>query len=247
MLNSPILRYCAIALPLVLSGCDDADSKASASKPLELKATSEFTTSMRPAQNPEQVVSQILMASGMALEGEEVEKQPRYIDLEFFPITDSDAFKSMQNPYMRRRDRLPDLSGIDFDKQFAFMVAHPEGSAHDQLSTDSQAMFFTTVTVSYPEDKIVLGLKARRLGEMSLVSMMSGQWAGEIYTIDKKNHEALEVHMDDETYEYSLAKAETQETSGASASKANAGNEVQDDSRAEAKPEAQTAESRSAS
>nr|CDQ33780.1 hypothetical protein BN993_03227 [Virgibacillus halodenitrificans] len=197
------LVFCC-ALPFLASGCD-GEAGWGGDKPTELKPTTEFSTSIRPALDAKHLVSAALSGSGMALEREPGDNPPQYADLEFFPILSADGFKKIEDTsYGHSRSRLPDLSGIDFNKNFVFLVAYPSSDSYRAAQSGQQALFFTKVQVTYPDDEVALDLSASHLGNMDIATMLSGSWKGELYVVERRDRDQLEVNIDDNTYRYSL-------------------------------------------
>ncbi|QCO67542.1 hypothetical protein E5843_06730 [Luteimonas yindakuii] len=198
-----VRRSCRISLlaltAVVLMGCN---RQPPAAQPEELEPHSSFEVGYRPSMNTAHAVANRLQGSGLGLEGIQV---PGYADLEFFPITRPDMFE--ESPAMqrlRRSEQPPDLADIDFDTQFAFLVAHPGGNSYANLRSGQMAQFFSDVAVSYTDEAVVLHLEASRLGTLDPVAAMSGGWAGDIYAVPRRDRGQVEVHLDDQVYRYSL-------------------------------------------
>ena len=189
---------------LLLSGCDQEGNPSFGGKAAELEATSKFRVSMRPMLSNTQAVSTLLGGAGLGLEGQS--RLPGYSDIEFFPIAGADAVESLAAFSGGRRDDVPiDLSGIDFGKHFAFLVAHPSSNSYAAMSSGQYAKFFSKVLPSYENDKVVLRIDASRLGDIDPMTAMGGSWEGSIYTVERRGRDKLEVRLYDESYVYSLA------------------------------------------
>lgn len=189
---------------LLLSGCDQEGNFSVTGKAAELEASSKFRVSTRPMLSSRQVVSTLLGGSGFAPEGQS--RLPGYSDIEFFPIAGADAVESLNALSSPRRDDAPiDLSGIDFGKNFAFLVAHPSSSSYGAMTSGQYATFFSKVLPSYEKDKVVLRIDASRLGDIDPMTALSGNWEGSIYTVERRGRDKLEVRLYDESYVYSLA------------------------------------------
>ncbi|MEN5206758.1 hypothetical protein ABE493_01355 [Stenotrophomonas terrae] len=188
---------------LLLSGCDQEGNLSVTGKAAELEASSKFHVSSRPVLNSRQMLSALLGGSGFGMEGE---SRPGYSDIEFFPIADADAVASLSALSRPGRNIASiDLSGIDFSKNFAFLVAHPSSSSYGAMTSGQHATYFSKVLPSYEADKVVLRIDASRLGDIDPITAMSGNWEGSIYTVERRGRDKLEVRLYDESYAYSLA------------------------------------------
>jgi len=126
--------------------------------------------------------------------------------IEFFPITRADAFDRFSAPGLSRRAEAEvDLSGIDFDKQFAFLVAHPSSSSYGAVTSGQYAKYFSKVLPSYEKDRVVLRIDASRLGDIDPMTAMTGKWEGSVYAVERRGRDKLEVRLYDDSYVYSLA------------------------------------------
>lgn len=174
----------------------------------EVDAISEFDISHRPIQSARQHVEAIL-ATGTG--GSDT---PMYSDIAFFPVVRPDAFDSTDlPPALRRNEVEPDVSAIDFDHQFGFLVAHPNASkSYRALTSGQHATYFSSVSVSYPEDRVLIHLKASRLGDLDPMTALTARWAGSIYPIDRRGRSQVEVRLDEHSYMYSLQDGELQAT-----------------------------------
>lgn len=195
------------ALSFLVSGCD-GDMGWGEEKSSEIEPSIEFSTSFRPMLDTKHLVSAILSGSGMTLESEPGDNPPQYADLAFFPVLNAEEFEKMaDSSYGHSRGHLPNLSSTDFDKNFVFLVAYPRSDSYQAARSGTQALFFTKVEVGYPDDKVALKLSASRLGEMSMDTMLSGGWKGELYVVERRKRDQLEVSIDDKSYHYSLCNA----------------------------------------
>ena len=189
---------------LLLVGCDQEGNVSLTGKAAELEATSKFRVSMRPMLSSAQAMSNLLQGTGLGVEGQA--ELPGYSDIEFFPIASADAMEAMGASRFGRRDAVPIvLSGIDFDKNFAFLVAHPSSSSSGAMSSGQYATYFSKVLPSYEKDKVVLRIDASRLGNIDAMTAISGGWEGSIYAVERRGRDKLEVRLYDESYVYSLA------------------------------------------
>ncbi|WP_303749895.1 hypothetical protein [Stenotrophomonas pigmentata] len=189
---------------LLLSGCDQEGNLSLTGKAAELEASSKFQVSTRPMLSRAQAVSTLLQGTGFAAQGQA--SLPGYSDIEFFPIASADAVEALRAyPRGRGNDAPIDLSGIDFDKSFAFLVAHPSSSSYGAITSGQHATFFSSVLPSYEKDKVVLRIDASRLGEIDPMTALGGNWEGSIYAVERRGRDKLEVRLYDESYVYSLA------------------------------------------
>ena len=189
---------------LLLAGCDQEGNLSLTGKASELEASSKFQVSTRPMLSSTQALSTLLQGTGFAAEGQA--SLPGYSDIEFFPIASADAVEAMRAYPAGRRDEAPiDLSGIDFSKSFAFLVAHPSSSSYGAITSGQHATFFSSVLPSYEKDKVVLRIDASRLGEIDPMTALGGNWEGSIYAVERRGRDKLEVRLYDESYVYSLA------------------------------------------
>ncbi|MFC4727240.1 hypothetical protein [Coralloluteibacterium thermophilus] len=199
----PFLRSHRIALlalaAAALIGCNGYEP---VEPPTELEPHSRFKVGHRPSMNSTHAVANVLQGSGLHLEGVQV---PGYADLEFFPITRPDMFEpSPGMRRLRRHEQPPNLRGIDFDTQFAFLVAHPDGTSYAAVRSGQTAHFFSDVAVSYTDETVVLHLKARSLGGLDPMTAMTAGWKGDIYAVPRRDREQVEVRLNDRVYRYSL-------------------------------------------
>ena len=205
-MRQPFLRIVAGSLfsLLLLTGCDQEGNLSFTGEAAELEASSKFRVSMRPMLSSTQAVSALLLGSGLGVEGHAV--LPGYSDIEFFPIAGTDAVEAMRAfPLNRSQDAPIDLSGIDLNKNFAFLVAHPSSSSYGAMSSGQHATYFSKVLPSYEKDKVVLRIDASRLGNIDAMTAISGGWEGSIYAVERRGRDKLEVRLYDESYVYSLA------------------------------------------
>lgn len=181
---------------------------ACAPKSQELQAVSEFEVGHRPAPSAKAQL-EVILATGT---GGSV--TPVYSDVAFFPVTRADAFDSSQlPPAVRHHDTEPDLSGIDFDSQFAFLVAHPRSnSSYSALKSGQSAMYFSSAEVSYPEDRVLIHLSAGRLGDLDPMTALTARWGGRIYPVERRGRNQVEVRIDEHSYMYSLEDGGLQAT-----------------------------------
>ena len=198
-----LLRFHRIALlaltATALIGCN---RPAPVEPPTKLEPHSHFEVSHRPSMNSAHLVANLLQGSGLGLEGMQV---PGYADLEFFPITRPHMFElSPATRRLRRHEQPPDLDGIDFDTQFPFLVAHPDGNSSAALRSGWTAQFFSDVAVSYTDEAVVLHLEASRLGGLDPMAAISAGWKGDIYAVPRRDRDQVEVHLDGQVYRYSL-------------------------------------------
>lgn len=205
-MRQPFLRLVVgcLSAVLLLGGCDQEGNPSLSGKAAELQAASTFDVSTRPMLSSTQAVSTLLEGTGLGLEGQA--SLPGYSDIEFFPITRADAFDTT-SPFQlsRRADTQIDLSGIDFGKHFAFLVAHPSSSSYGAVTSGQYAKYFSKVLPSYEKDKVVLRIDASRMGEIDALTAMTGKWEGSVYAVERKGRDKLEVRLYDESYVYSLA------------------------------------------
>lgn len=198
----PFLRFHRFALFVLtaaaLIGCNGHEP---VDPPTELEPHSSFEIGHRPSMNSAHAVASVLQGSDLRLESVQT---TGYADLEFFPITRPDMFELWPATQSRRHEQLPDLGGVDFGTQFAFLVAHPDGNSYNALLSGQAARFFADVAVSYTDELIVLHLKASRLGGLDPIDAMSSGWKGDIYAVPRRDREQLEVRLDDEVFRYSL-------------------------------------------
>lgn len=195
------LAAAVLAMALV-PGCEGTREP----EPQEVAAVSDFEIGHRPALGAADVARAILATSGMA----HPDAMPVYSDIEFFPVLHADALEAMSGPrQLRRRDIEPEFSAIDFDRQFAFLVAHPNASgSYRAMSSGQYATYFSSVRVSYPDDRVRVHLSGSRLGGLDPITAMAARWEGKIYPIDRRGRELLEVRLDDNVYTYALAAPE---------------------------------------
>lgn len=204
-MRPPFLRsiVCGIFSLMLLVGCDQEGNFSVTGKAAELEAASKFQVSIRPMLSRTQALSTLLQGSGFGIEGKVA--RPGYSDIEFFPIARTDEIEMMRAYPRGRGDDAPiDLSGIDFNKDFAFLVAHPSSSSYGAITSGQHATYFSTVSPSYEKDKVVLRIDASRLGDIDAMTAMSGNWEGSIYRVERRGREKLEVRLYDESYVYSL-------------------------------------------
>jgi len=193
----------ALTLSL-LSGCDQEGNLSLSGKAEALQAASTFDASTRPMLSGTQAISTLLQGTGLGVEGQA--SLPAYSDIEFFPITRADAFDAFSAPGLSRRAEAEvDLSGIDFDKQFAFLVAHPSSSSYGAVTSGQYAKYFSKVLPSYEKDRVVLRIDASRLGDIDPMTAMTGKWEGSVYAVERRGRDKLEVRLYDDSYVYSLA------------------------------------------
>lgn len=188
-----------LACAATMSACDGAREP----EPEEVAAISEFDVGQRPAPGGAEVVRVILATGGLAEPG----SAPMYADIAFFPIVAPEVPGRSYGPRgLRSRDVEPDLSEIDFDRQFAFLVAHPNArTSMRAMSSGQYATYFSSVRVSYPDDRILVHLSGSRLGGLDPVTALSARWEGSIYPIERRGRDLLEVRLDDNVYTYALA------------------------------------------
>lgn len=199
---SCFLFYCTLSL--LASGCDRGGVQST-----ELEPAIEFSTSFRPVFDTKQFVSAMLSGSRFALEREPGDNPPQYAYLSFFPVLSAEDFEEkMRFGASYSRNRLPDLSHIDFSKNFVFLVAYPASDSYMAMTSGQQSFFMTKVKAAYPDNKVGLHLWARRLGSMDLATALSGSWEVELYVLERRERDQLEISLDDKTYRYSLNDAD---------------------------------------
>lgn len=195
-------------MPLLLAALVLLAACSPKPEPQKIDAISDFEVSHRPAPDTRQRM-QVILATGFG-----TSDTPMYSDVTFFPVIHADAFDSTDaHPALRRNDVEPDLSGIDFDSQFGFLVAHPNvRGSYGAMMSGQYATYFSSVRVSYPEDRVVIHLSASRLGGLDSVTALTARWEGSIYPIERRDRGQVEVRIDEHTYLYSLDDASLEGT-----------------------------------
>lgn len=174
------------------------------SRSVQLEPVGSFESRSRPTLGNAHLVSAILGGTGIGIEG--AAPAPGYQDIEFFPVNNADTLRELtvMNTPSHSRGPEPDLTKVNFKNQFALLVAHPSPGTASMLA-GQHATFFSDVSISYKEDKVVAKIQASRLGDMDARVTMTSPWKGDIYAIDRRGLEKLEVQLYDETYVYSLS------------------------------------------
>lgn len=169
-------------------------------EPQEVHAITEFDVGYRPSANIQQQV-EVLLATGSGSSN-----SPVYSDIAFFPVIRADAFDLGELPAaLRRGDVEPDLSGIDFDSHFGFLVAHPNATkSYGAMMSGQRATYFSSVRVSYPEDRVLIHLSGSRLGGLDPMTALTARWEGSVYPIERRGRTDVEVRIDENAYMYSL-------------------------------------------
>lgn len=190
-------------MPLLFVASTFLASCAPEPQPQEVHAVSEFDVGSRPAPSVRDEM-QVVLATGTG--GADV---PIYSDIAFFPVVHANALgQGDTRPSARRDDIEPDLSGIDFDSQFGFLVAHPNASrSYSAVMSGQYAKYFSNVRVSYPEDRVVIHLSSRRLGDLDPITALRARWEGSVYQIERRGRDQVEVQIDELAYVYSLDDA----------------------------------------
>lgn len=193
----PVIRF---LMPLFLAALVLFPACSPEPRSLEVHAISGFDLGHRPAPNIRQQL-EVVMATGSG-----ASNHPVYSDIAFFPVVRADAFDRGDLPSaLRHRDREPDLSGIDFDSHFGFLVAHPNASkSYGAVMSGQHATYFSSVRVSYPEDRVLIHLSGSRLGGLDHMTALTARWEGSIYPIEHRGRSKVEVRIDENTYMYSL-------------------------------------------
>lgn len=196
------------SMPLLLAALALLVACSPMPEPQKIDAISDFEMSHRPAPDARQQI-QAILATGLG--GSET---PMYSDVTFFPVIHADAFATTDtHPALRRDDVEPDLSGIDFDSQFGFLVAHPNArGSYGAMMNGQYATYFSSVRVSYTEDRVVIHLSASRLGGLDAMTALTARWEGSIYPIERRGRSQVEVRIDEHTYLYSLDDASLEGT-----------------------------------
>ncbi|MHC1677472.1 hypothetical protein [Stenotrophomonas maltophilia] len=200
--RSALGRALPLALLALLSACQSEKVGEFFNPPQEVQAHSEFRVSGLPALAYPNLVSSASVEGGQArVDG----NGPGYMDLQFFPITSADALDSTDAAWARQSQyRAPDLSGIDFSTQFAFLVAHPELSGYAAMTSGQYATFFSTLKVAYLDDRVVVHLDASRLGNINPITALGSPWAGKLYTLERRGRTQLEVKLYENRYRFTL-------------------------------------------
>ena len=195
-MNHAVIRL----MPLLLAALVLFPACSPEPRSQEVQAISEFDVGHRPASNIRQQL-EVVLATGSG-----GSNSPVYSDIAFFPVVRADAFDLGDLPAaLRRHDVQPDVSGIDFDSHFGFLVAHPNASkSYGAMMSGQHATYFSSVRVSYPEDRVLIHLTGSRLGGLDPMTALTARWEGSIYPMERRGRSKVEVRIDENTYMYSL-------------------------------------------
>lgn len=169
-----------------------------------------FTTSQRPVYSAGDLVS--LIFSGSHAENSSA---PSYADIEFFPVTSAGQLASLIPPFARDQGGADAISAIDFDTQFALVVAHPSMTQMpgNPVFGGTPGIYFSTPRARYKSDEIVIKLDAKRLGGNDVgLGMLVGRWDSNVYVFDRKGKETLRVQLYDDDYRFALTTTDDDAT-----------------------------------
>lgn len=183
--------------------------------PLEPEQAFNFVSTARPSMDSRNTLRLMLRAGGLDVEGAGNEP-PIYADIEFFPVTQAQPLVDMTRRWRRTSDYIADIEAIDFDKQFAFVVAHPALTASMPMgstpSSGSPGIYFSQPRVRYGDGGIDIDMEASRLGGDAdpMALALASSWDAKVYVLDRRGADTLRVRLYDDTYTFSLSPVEAE-------------------------------------
>lgn len=99
------------------------------------------------------------------------------------------------------------IDKIDFNAQFALLIAHPaqvhaSSGFGSSGSLEMSAYYFDTLLVKYsPADVLRIQLQTGRLGNPPLFPT---KWKSHLFLLDRKDYKRLELQWEDETYKHEI-------------------------------------------
>ncbi|WP_316803374.1 hypothetical protein [Pedobacter nototheniae] len=200
----------------------------SCNKPVEVKQTFNFETSLRPGNdrmedftnNINKVLRNNAETSGadstIQFQSNEDEKKPIYEDVAFLPVLTAEALDQIIGDYAEKRfrrngeDHSAQVNSIDFTKNLVFLVSHPKAPMMvlGEVNDSGHAIYLDRVLDDGTKDnKRLIKLQSKRLGDVAsgMASLMQ-KWESTVYILEKKNEDSLLVEIDKTVYPFSLKK-----------------------------------------
>ena len=194
-------------------GSAPAGGKVSADAPLEPEPAFDFVSTLRPSMDVQHTLRLMLRAGGLDVEGAGNDA-PIYADIEFFPVVEAQPLVDMTRRWQRSSDYVADIEAIDFDSQFAFVVAHPALTASMPMGSSSTpaspGIYLSQPKVSYGDGGIDILMDASRIGGNAdpLALAFASSWNAKVYVLDRRGADTLRVRLYDDTYTFSLSPVE---------------------------------------
>jgi hypothetical protein len=133
-----------------------------------------------------------------------------YKDVAFLTVSGAEELTNLCSDYGSvRTDFSTQISHIDFNKYFVFIVAHPVGPVMTGTEINSsQALYFDKVFDIATEDSIrKIKLETSRLGSVSEeLASFAQKWQSHIYIIPRNGCEDVLLELDKEKYTLYLNK-----------------------------------------
>jgi hypothetical protein len=140
------------------------------------------------------------------------DNMPNYRDIVLFTITstkqlESVVSKSQIDYYTKNKNDLSvSIAAIDFTKNFVLLIGHPKPSNYAVLKGTGTGIYFDKVIDNgLKREYRKIEAKCSRLGDIQAdLNSFSQTWKSEIYVLERKLNDSIDIVLDDKSYPFSL-------------------------------------------
>lgn len=218
LFRKSIRTILAIIIPVFIISCNKQNK-------IPLKESFHFISDTRPNGNIFDAINLQLeeyaleenMDSVLQFNTRNKAYKSNYLDIEFFPVLSVHDLQELAMPHFSKRKKALidlDISQINFDTHFAFLVAHSstEDSHSINWTNSSQTHYMDKLFIKEENNNVLhLNYQTSVLGNVdSTFNFFLLKWKVKVFVLERKHYEKLIVTLYDENYYFNLIDGNNQ-------------------------------------